>query len=77
MKTYAVTFLLTTPTPEREVERLAAELAEDAREHLREPCITAEQFHAGQTEARYWAGNVAGERGAGAPGVRSMASWRL
>ena len=36
MKTYAVTFLLATPAPEREVERLAAELAEDARAHLRD-----------------------------------------
>jgi hypothetical protein len=36
MKTYAITFLLTTPAPEQEVERLAAELAEDARIHLRD-----------------------------------------
>jgi hypothetical protein len=36
MKTYAITFLLTTTAPEREVERLAAELAEDARAHLRD-----------------------------------------
>jgi hypothetical protein len=37
MKTYAITFLLTTPTPDREeVESLAAELAEDAGQHLRD-----------------------------------------
>jgi hypothetical protein len=36
MKIYAITFVLTTPALEREVERLAAELAEDAREHLRD-----------------------------------------
>jgi hypothetical protein len=35
MKTSAITFLLTTPAPEREVERFAAELAEGARTHLR------------------------------------------
>ncbi len=36
MKTYAITFLLTTPTPDREVESFAAEVAEDARAHLRD-----------------------------------------
>ena len=36
MKTQAITFLLTTSAPEREVECLAAEIAEDAREHLRD-----------------------------------------
>jgi hypothetical protein len=36
MQTYAMTFLLTTPAAEREAEDLAAELAEDARTHLRD-----------------------------------------
>jgi hypothetical protein len=31
MKTYAIAFLLTTPAPERELERFAAELAVPAR----------------------------------------------
>ena len=35
MKTYAITLLLTTDAPEREAEAFAAELAEDARVHLR------------------------------------------
>ena len=36
MKTYAITLLLTTDAPEREAEAFAAELAEDARVHLRD-----------------------------------------
>jgi hypothetical protein len=36
VKTYALTFLLTTTAPEREVERLAAELGDDARAHLKD-----------------------------------------
>jgi hypothetical protein len=36
MKTYAITLLLTTDAPEREAEAFAAELAEDARVHMRD-----------------------------------------
>ena len=36
MKTYGITLALTTPATEREGEELAAELAEDARAHLRD-----------------------------------------
>jgi len=36
MKTYAMTFLLTTPASEREVETLAGELVADGRAHLRD-----------------------------------------
>lgn len=35
MTTYEIRFTLTTDATEDEVERFAAELAEDAREHLR------------------------------------------
>jgi hypothetical protein len=48
MKTYAITLLLTTDAPEREAEAFAAELAEDARVHLRD----GEELEARQRRAR-------------------------
>ena len=52
MQTYAITLALTTPATEHEAEAFAAELAEDARVHLRERgAARARRRRAGPTGA--------------------------